>query len=512
MDPASTVPLPSNGDDVLDRLAARGDAPDRSRDPDQFLEWAAASDDEFDGPVPLSRYLAALRAGRPDLLDAFPQVPGLDVSALRQWAHLHGRTEVPIAERFVPAAVTESAAPYLQAGVNLAGFLTAELGVGELARRVALALRAESIPFATTTFASTTNRTAVEFAADTEPRFDTNLVCVNADSWGRFAQRVGPRFFADRYTIAVWFWETSIFPSMFQSAFRGVDEIWTASAYVADVVRRAAPAGIAVHQFPVPVIAPTPSAVDMHQRLALAPERPYFLTSFDYNSIVERKNPMGTMRAFMQAFPNADGPALVVKSINGARYPADVARLRALIADRGDIIVHDDYLDVGDNTALLAQAACFVSLHRAEGYGFNIVDAMALGVPVVATGYSGNLTFASDDSTWLVPATEIAVGEGNFPYQPTALWGDPDLATATRYLAEIASDPKSARLRAERGRGHVLTTFTPERTGLFIRNRVASIRAARESQAAPGQPSPRHVIAERARQVRNIVRPSRHLG
>ena len=492
---------------MLDRLAARGDAPDHARDAEQFLAWAAASDDEFDGPVPLSRYLAALRAGRPDLLDAFPQVPGLDVSALREWARLHGRTEVPLAERFVPPALAESAAPYLQAGVNLAGFLTAELGVGELARRVAVSLRAGSIPFATTTFASTTNRTAVEFAADTEPRFDTNLVCVNADSWGRFAQRVGPRFFANRYTIAVWFWETSIFPSMFESAFRGVDEIWTASAYVADVLRRAAPASIDVHEFPVPVIAPTPSAVDMHDRLGLAPQRPYFLTSFDYNSIVERKNPMGAMRAFMQAFPHSDGPVLVVKSINGARHPADVARLQALINDRTDIVMHDDYLDVADNMALLAQAACFVSLHRAEGYGFNIVDAIALGVPVVATGYSGNLTFSSDDGSWLVPASEMAVGEGSFPYEPTALWGDPDLATATRYLIEIASDPNSARERAARGRAHVLTTFTAERTGLFIRNHVAATRAARESRAVRSQQPTRSLLVRPARRLRRLVRP-----
>ena len=116
--------------------------------------------------------------------------------------------------QFVPAAQPPCHRNYVQAGINLGGFFTAELGVGEVARRLAVAMRTASVPYATTTFAHTTNRTAIAFAPDTEARFDTNLVCVNADSWGAFAQQVGPAYFADRHTIAVWFWETSIFPSM----------------------------------------------------------------------------------------------------------------------------------------------------------------------------------------------------------------------------------------------------------------------------------------------------------
>ena len=513
VDDALLSPLPEpRTDKILERLAARPDAPQRVDDPDAFLRWAAAADDDLEGPVTLSRYLAELRSQRPDLLDAYPQVPGVDVVEYREWARVFGREQVPLDARFVPDMTTHAAPPYMQAGVNLAGFLTAELGVGELARRLAVALRAGSIPFATTTFERTTNRTAIAFAADTEPRFDTNLVCVNADSWGRFAQRVGPCFFTNRYTIAVWFWETSSFPSMFHSAFRGVDEIWAASSYIADILRSVAPTGVPVREFPAPVLEPANSTRDMRALLGLPPGHPYFLTSFDHNSIAERKNPFGAIRAFREAFPQPGGPLLVVKSINGDRHPDNTARLRELIGDRDDIVVHDGYLDVADNGALIAQAAAFVSLHRAEGYGFNIVDAMALGVPVVATAYSGNMAFTGEHC-WLVPAREIAVGPGQFPYEPTALWGDPDLAAAARHLIDLAADPAAARARAALARAHVLSSFTPERTGLFIRNRIAAVRATREEAAARLQPAPPlpppHPFVQRARRLRDLARSAR---
>ena len=471
-------------DPVLDRLAARPDAPDRVREPEAFLQWAQGSDDALDGPLPLSRYLAELRSGRPDLLDAFPQIPGCHVANYREWARMHGQHEVPLADRFVPPVLPAPPPRYLQAGVNLAGFLTAELGVGEVARRIAIALRSASVPLATTTFARTSNRTALEFAADDDARFDTNIVCVNADSWGGFAQHVGPTFFEGRRTIAVWFWETSIFPSMFHSAFDGVAEIWAASAYVADILREAAPANLPVVEFPLPIIRPSVSSADMRDVLGLPRDRPFFVTSFDYNSVTERKNPGGAVCAFRAAFPDADGPVLVIKSINGERHRDDVARLHALAEGRDDIVLHDGYLDAADNTALLAQADCVVSLHRAEGFGLNIADAMALGTPVIATAYGGNLTFGLDDDTWLVPASEIRVGTGHFPYDADALWGDPDLDVAVTHLRDVAADPTASRLRADRTRERVLRAHTPETTGVFIRNRIAGSRADRERDAA----------------------------
>jgi glycosyltransferase involved in cell wall biosynthesis len=485
-DPAALSVESSESDAVLARLGARPDAPDPATEPDRFLRWAAASDADLDGPRPLSRYLAELRRGRPDLLDAFAQVPGHDVDRYLEWARVFGREQVPIPVALVPDAVPDGPPRYRQAGVNLAGFLTAELGVGEVARRLAAALRVAHVPFATTTFHRTTNRTEVAFDADSIDRFDTNIVCVNADSWGAFAQQVGPAFFAGTHTIAVWFWETSIFPSMFHSARAGADEIWVASAYVAQILRASLPDDIVVTEFPLPIVVPAASTIDARALLGVAPGRPLFLTSLDYNSVAERKNPYGVVTAFREAFPDdhPDGPVLVVKSINAPQHLEDAERLHALAADRPDVVLHDGYLAAQDNMALLAAADCFVSLHRAEGFGFNIADAMALGVPVVATAHGGNLTFADHADTWLVPATEIPVGPGHFPYAGEAIWGDPDLRVAAASLREVAADPAAAHERARRARDRVLAEHSVARTGEFIRNHLAGVRAERERRAA----------------------------
>ncbi len=476
------VPI-SELDAVLDRLAERADAPDRATDPEGFLTWLAGSDADLGGPVPLSRMLAELRAGRPDLLDAYPQIPGMHTIEYREWARVFGAEQVPLPPAFVPAELPDTVEAYVQAGVNLAGFLTAELGVGEVARRLVGSLRAAHVPFATTTFARTANRTAVAFATDTAARFDTNIVCVNADSWGAFAQHVGPDFFAHRHTVAVWFWETSIFPSMFHAAFAGVDEVWVASEYVAGVLREVSPPDTPIVVFPLPIVVPDVAPGDVRARLGLPDERPFFLTSFDYNSVAERKNPCGAIAAFCAAFPDGDGPLMIVKSINGDRNPDAARRVAETIGLRTDIVIHDGYLDAAENMALLASALGLVSLHRAEGFGFNIADALALGVPVVATAYSGSLTFTSPDDCWHVPATERPVGPGQFPYLPEALWAEPDLACAAEQLRAIADDPVAARARAATARARVLDTFTPARCGEFVRNRLAATRAQREERA-----------------------------
>jgi glycosyltransferase involved in cell wall biosynthesis len=475
-------PAHPNTASVLDRLAYRDDAPPRTSN--DFLDWAADHDPHLGGPIQLSRYLAELRDQRPDLLDAFPQIPGLDVARYRTWAREHGKSEVPIEANFVPDPLPSPARRYQQPGVNLAGFLNAELGVGEIARRLAVALRAAEVPTALITFAGTQNRATVEFSGDCEARYDTNLICVNADSWGRFAQIVGPEFFAGRHTVAVWFWETSIFPSMFDSAFIGVDEIWVASSYVAEIVARAAPHHIPVRVCPIPIIVPDGADDGVPHLGDLDPGRSYFLTSFDHNSITERKNPGGAIAAFRNAFPDQAGPQLVVKSINGNRHPDSSAAMAEMVAGRADIVIHDGYLTPRENAALIAGAVGLISLHRVEGFGLNIADAMALGVPVVATAYGGNLEFVDDDC-WLVPASEVAVGEGHFPYLPTARWGDPDLSVAADHLQVIAADPTAARARAARSRERVLRQFTTAGCGAFIRNHLAAARATRETVPPP---------------------------
>src|SRR5262249_15651963 len=128
-----------------------------------------------------------------------------------------------------------------------------------------------------------------------------------------------------------------------------------------------------------------------------------FLFSFDFHSVYDRKNPEGLIAAYTRAFEPDDGATLVIKSINGAPHPSDLQRLRFAARRRPDIVLIDDYVDAHRVQGLLERSDCFVSLHRAEGFGLHLAAAMAAGTPVIATSYSGNVDFMDDDSAFLVP-------------------------------------------------------------------------------------------------------------
>ena len=120
-------------------------------------------------------------------------------------------------------------------GVNIAGYFRAELGIGEAARQLTSAIEAAGIPHATTTYDATLSRQSHPFAERASRRraYDINVLCVNADSTPRFARDVGPEFFAGRHTVGYWFWEVEQFPETMHAAFDVVDEVWTATDFIA---------------------------------------------------------------------------------------------------------------------------------------------------------------------------------------------------------------------------------------------------------------------------------------
>jgi glycosyltransferase involved in cell wall biosynthesis len=481
-------------DDVMARLAGAPEAPSPFDEPEAFLRWCGEA--EIGGHAPIPRYFAELRRGRHDLLVAFPEVPGRDAGAYRAWITVRGSAECgPAVEAIGPLPVP-SPRPipdYVQAGVNLIGLLDAELGVGEVARRVGTALRAAHVPHATVVHRGSGAGTR-DGTTDEAPRFDVNIVCLNADSFPAFVQAFGPDLVTSRPTVGVWFWETSVFPSMFHSSFASVDELWVASDYIAGVLRAAAPADLVVRTFSLPIVVPEVDATFDPARVGVPPGRPFVLCSFDHLSIPDRKNPHAAVDAFVEAVAPDEGPVLLVKSVRGDQRPEVRDALRARARGRADILFFDGYLGARQNAALVARASAFVSLHRSEGYGLNLADALALGTPLVATGATGNLAFCSPDDSWLVPAVEVPVGPGQFPYDPDARWYEPDHDAAVRALRGVLDDPTAARSRADRARSRVLAAYSPERCGRELRDRVAALRVDRartpELAAATPQAAP----------------------
>jgi glycosyltransferase involved in cell wall biosynthesis len=358
-------------------------------------------------------------------------------------------------------------------GVNAIGFFRAEFGHGEAGRRILAGIERAEVPHATIIVKTPHHREKHPFTGRGDrPVYPVNVVCLNPEHMLEFAQRGGAELFLDRYTVGVWCWEASRFPDSFRPAFDLVDEIWVASRYVADIVADATPKPVFV--FPMPVeVAPPPNA--SRAELGLPEDGFVFLFTFDFFSTVERKNPFGLIEAFGRAFAPGEGPKLVIKTINGRKQPGELSRLQQAAAEHPDIQIVDEYVSAEEMRGLVALADCFVSLHRSEGFGFSLAEAMTYEKPVIGTGYSGNLTFMDDENSYLVGygLTPVPPGAANYP--AGALWADPDLDEAAAAMREVVARSDEASARGHRGREAILQNHSLERLADFVGERLGQI-------------------------------------
>jgi glycosyltransferase involved in cell wall biosynthesis len=367
-------------------------------------------------------------------------------------------------------AVSDNPTP----GVNLIGFLEAESGLGEVARRLGDALDRAGIPFGAIPYRQTPSRQEypLRFGVTNEAAYDVNLLCLNADDLTAFAPTVGADLFANRYSIGVWFWETNVFRDEDRTASNLLDEVWVASDYVRGAVQ--AQLDVPVRIFPVPAIAP---AGPFRSRRQLGiPDEFTFLFLFDFVSVA-RKNPVGVIEAFTRAFAPGEGPVLVLKSINGRqRKPREFDELQALASGRPDIVFRDGYVSPHERDSYIAACDCYVSLHHSEGFGLTLAEAMSLGKPVIATGYSGNLEFMNDQNSYLVPHRVVDVPDEWWAYVPGARWAESDLDVAAATMADVYMHEDEARARGEQGRVEILRDFSLDRAADFVRDRFEHAR------------------------------------
>jgi glycosyltransferase involved in cell wall biosynthesis len=475
----------------------RTDAHGEPRPPDPFdpagaealYSWFATPDKLLPQAPSMPRYLWQIYLERSDLQRSYPLVSSVDEAWYKRWLFDYGRKELDVPEGLMPLLLGEitwgtqvpvSAPPdQLRPGILLSGYLRAELGVGQAARLAMNIVEAAGVTAASYVYGLTSSRQEHPWsAADTTlADLDTNLVWVNADQLPSFALTVGPDFFEGRYTIGNWAWETERLPERDAAASKLVDEIWVPSAYTLEAVTATAK-DTPVFVFPHPVVVPPVSAAHGRDDLGL-PGGYVFLFMFDFLSTIARKNPLGLIEAFSRAFRPGEGPQLVLKSINGQRCIHDLERVRLAVAGRPDIHVIDRYATRSELNAMLALCNCYVSLHRAEGFGLTIADAMALGKPAIATGYSGNLDFMDMDTSHLVPYSLTTVGTDTPIYPADDKWADPDLDAAAEAMRSVYLDRDGARRMAELGRERVLRRYGMSRSVCFLKERLAAIRQMR---------------------------------
>jgi glycosyltransferase involved in cell wall biosynthesis len=453
---------------------------DGSAVPDPYSpDGVSAFIDFLNAPSPdsagrYSRYIWSLLQTWADLEYVFPQAPTTDRPHFVWWLHRFARSEGPIPAGIVlpPSGPTVDAHPTKHGGVNLAGYLSADSGLAVSAKRTIDALATAAVPVEPVTYRRTLSRQDVFDLDETiVAPYDTNLVCVTAEQFPLFHADMGDAFFSNRYTIGYWYWELETLPAKQLESLDLVDEVWVATRHVLDAI---APfTDKPVRHMPIPLTEPQPSRRD--RRSFGLPDGYAFLFAFDFDSVVARKNPQGVIDAFTKAFPVPCGPSLVLKSVNARRWPAEAEQIRCAIADRPDVVLIDGYLSSPDQAALVAACDCYVSLHRAEGLGLTLADAMALGKPVIATRYSGNLDFMDDDNSFLVPFVYTEVPKGTPAYPAGLRWADPDVAEAADLMRRLAADPAVGVRIGARARRDILERWTVDRVGSLMRARLQEV-------------------------------------
>ncbi len=485
---------------------------------DDMVQW-------LNSPAPeaprLSRYLFGLHQFRGDLQRTFPRPYGAEAEAYVHWVRYdpHAVQTIPASLRpngssgsWARAASLEripmgsnggnggNGGPPFATGLNVAGYFKAELGVGEIARLLASAARDGGIAVDTVVNNQTLSRQedAFELGANGGP-YDVTLICANADEFPRAVDALPREMTEHCHRIGFWFWETEQLPNAYQPSSDLLDEVWVASDYVAAAVRTTV--SKPVHICPIPLRRPDPAAASRTD-LGL-PEGFVFLFMFDFLSHIDRKNPIGLVEAFCRAFRPGEGPTLVLKSINGQLARGPFEAVRAATGGRPDVIAMDRYLPARERDALMSSCDCYVSLHRSEGFGLTLAEAMALEKPTIATAYSGNMAFMTPENSFLVPWRPARVPSGCEPYPKGDCWAEPDLGAAASLMRQVYDNPVLARDRGRIGRAHVIDRLSPERTAAFIRERLSAIGAARQ----PPEPAPVHEPDPEPPPVAVIVSP-----
>lgn len=360
--------------------------------------------------------------------------------------------------------------------VELAGYLGAAVGVGEAARRYVAALHSVGVPVLERDVPLPGRDAAdADLANGLRPTSSDvmfNLVCLNPEQMVPYLEAPDAPPRVDRATIGVWSWEVDVVPAGWRGAGRGLAEVWTYSRFAARLIG----AGVDVPVIAVPPPISTPAAP-----VPLSVELPAgfrVLIMFDFLSTLERKNPLGAVEAFCAAFAPGDGAILVVKSVNGRHRPERHAELAAAVGTRPDIVLVDQTVSTGERDALIAACDCYLSLHRSEGHGLPLAEAMAIGKPVVATDYGGNTEFMTAKNSYPVPWISARVGDDVEHYPAAATWAEPDVEQAARLLRELRGNPGEARRRARQGQLDVGAMLAPEVVGAQMRDRLEQLTVA----------------------------------
>jgi len=343
-------------------------------------------------------------------------------------------------------------------GVNVVGYHRQSLGLGAEARRVVRCLHAAGVPVSTIDAPGSSSAALGNIPiSDNEWRYNRTLSVVAGDQLQNCVNVLGIENFQSGKHFSMWYWELMKINESMEKALPLIDGLVAGSWFVHDCLVRSTDKP--VYRFPLTDMGVV-HASESREDLGLPEGRLVFLCTFDFFSILERKNPLDVIEAFKLAFAENAGPVLLIKSQNGDLLIDDLVLVRNAIENRVDIMLIDQHVDDAKQASYLQCADVLVSLHRSEGLGLHILEALLRGVPVLSTGFSAPTEFLDKGNSLLVDYTLVPVRNGKGVYPTGYLWAQPDVQHAAYLMKKLwESDSYLSNLKkgTSKIRNHIVT-------------------------------------------------------
>lgn len=386
-----------------------------------------------------------------------------------------------------PAPVT-TALQELRHGVLFIGYAEGALGLGQAFRANLKGAEAAEIPFAVYPFSGGIETRLIapfmQHRYDTSHPYKINVIEVAADWVPEVFQTVAPELTTNSYNILCTYWELPEAPKEWREKLANINEIWAPNKFIADAF---------AHVFTGPIIIMPPAMEDTggdhpgRAHFGLDEGRFYFMFSFDYYSSPFRKNPLGVLEAFQRAFPRGDeNVGLVIKSTGAADHYPDIKSVIADAMTRDARIVSFDRNMARDEVLGLIRASdAYVSLHRAEGFGLGMAEAMTFGRIVIGTDYSGSTDFLTEKTGYPVPYKLRPLEANEYPWSQGQYWAEPNQDTAVEIMRQAVANPSEGKQRGERARDYVLHRYNAAVVGEAMRKRLDVLFAKGETGKIP---------------------------
>lgn len=352
-------------------------------------------------------------------------------------------------------------------GLNIIGYMHARSGLGEAVRRNHRAALKANVSVQAIDFGLVLRQEQYDLP------YDYNLVQIGVADLELFFSSIKPDFFKQKYSVLYLMWESEYLPERYHASIRMFNELWTASSYCQQIFKKLFHGPVIT--IPHPVTFEPQATEKLNWARWMDSDKFSFLFIFSYHSSVNRKNPFFLIEAFQQAFGSEPQVELLIKTTGAKDFPDVAQEIMKKSQTEGYIKVLDQELGENEVHQLIEQCDCYVSLHHSEGFGLTLAEAMYLGKPVLATGYSGNMQFMDKTNSFLVKTTSGAILQPDANFCARTIWGHPDLEDAILKLRMIYYNREMASEKSKKGREDVQSQLSFETVGHLILERLNTL-------------------------------------